>query len=73
MFCGHYTALKLKKKSHFQDSFDHLTFFNVQCAVLFVLHLQFNISFQKLERGSRGRDRMVVGFITTYTASAYHH
>ena len=23
--------------------------------------------------GRRGRDRMVVGFITTYTISAYHH
>ena len=23
--------------------------------------------------GRRGRDRMVVGFIATYTASAYHH
>ena len=24
-------------------------------------------------RGSRGRDRMVVGLITTYAISAYHH
>ena len=24
-------------------------------------------------RGCRGRDRMVVGFTTTYTISAYHH
>jgi len=24
-------------------------------------------------RGRRGRDRMVVGFITTYAISAYHH
>jgi hypothetical protein len=24
-------------------------------------------------RGSPGRDRMVVGFTTTYTISAYHH
>jgi hypothetical protein len=24
-------------------------------------------------RGSRGRDRMVVGFTTTYAISAYHH
>ena len=23
--------------------------------------------------GSRGRDRMVVGFISTYAISAYHH
>ena len=23
--------------------------------------------------GHRGRDRMVVGFTTTYTISAYHH
>ena len=26
-----------------------------------------------LTRGSHGRDRMVVGFITTYAISAYHH
>jgi hypothetical protein len=25
------------------------------------------------KRGSRGRDRMVVGFTTTYTIGAYHH
>jgi hypothetical protein len=24
-------------------------------------------------RGCRGRDRMVVGFTTTYAISAYHH
>ena len=24
-------------------------------------------------RGRRGRDRMVVGFITTYTINAYHY
>jgi hypothetical protein len=24
-------------------------------------------------RGRRGRDHMVVGFITTYAISAYHH
>ena len=26
-----------------------------------------------LTRDRRGRDRMVVGFTTTYTLSAYHH
>jgi hypothetical protein len=26
-----------------------------------------------MTRGRRGRDRMVVGFITTYAVSAYHH
>jgi hypothetical protein len=24
-------------------------------------------------RGRRGRDRMIVGFTTTYTSSVYHH
>jgi len=24
-------------------------------------------------RGRRGRDRMIVGFTTTYAISAYHH
>ena len=27
----------------------------------------------KKYRGYRGRDRMVVGFTTTYATSAYHH
>ena len=26
-----------------------------------------------MDRGRRGRDRMVVGFTTTYAISAYHH
>jgi hypothetical protein len=26
-----------------------------------------------LDKGPRGRDRMVVGFTTTYAISAYHH
>ena len=25
------------------------------------------------KRGRRGRDRMIVGFTTTYAISAYHH
>ena len=29
--------------------------------------------FKKKLRGSRGRDRMVVGIATTYAISAYHH
>ena len=36
--------------------------FNVICGV-----------FQYEIRGRRGRDRMVVGFTTTYVISAYHH
>jgi hypothetical protein len=27
----------------------------------------------KVDGGRRGRDRMVVGFTTTYAISAYHH
>jgi hypothetical protein len=27
----------------------------------------------KIWRGRRGRDRIVVGFMTTYAISAYHH
>jgi len=26
-----------------------------------------------LDRGRRGLDRMIIGFITTYVISAYHH
>jgi len=28
---------------------------------------------QAVSRGCHGHDRMVVGFITTYAISAYHH
>jgi hypothetical protein len=31
------------------------------------------ISIVYFKRGCRGRDRMVVGFRTTYAISAYHH
>ena len=31
------------------------------------------MSVLQLTRGRRGRDRMVVGFTTTYAISAYHH
>jgi hypothetical protein len=45
-------------------------------ACLMVLNATFNnILFIKLSfmyRGRRGRDRMVVGFTTTYAISAYH-
>ena len=34
---------------------------------------QLLLDFQKQIRGRCGRDRMVVGFITTYAISAYHH
>jgi len=30
-------------------------------------------SFSRLTQGRRGRDRMVVGFTTTYAISSYHH
>jgi hypothetical protein len=36
---------------------------------LYILYIEFFA----LNRGRRGRDRMVVGFITTYAISAYHH
>jgi hypothetical protein len=32
----------------------------------------FNINIQT-DKGSRGRDRMIVGFTTTYAIGAYHH
>jgi len=32
-----------------------------------------NHEIQTILRGRRGRDRMVVGFITTYAISFYHH
>ena len=33
----------------------------------------FILYFQSVLEGRRGRDRMVVGFITTYAIRAYHH
>jgi len=32
-----------------------------------------DVSWSKVSWGRRGRDRMVVGFTTTYAISAYHH
>jgi len=34
---------------------------------------QLNTFDKKTGRGHRGRERMVVGFTTTYAISAYHH
>ena len=37
------------------------------------LHLQdIKVSCQEFYRGCHGRDRMIVGFTTTYAISAYH-
>ena len=35
--------------------------------------LQKSSKFPTLNRGRRGSDRMVVGFLTTYAISAHHH
>ena len=32
-----------------------------------------SFSFWSSRRGRRGRDRMIIGFTTTYAISAYHH
>ena len=36
-------------------------------------HLYQSIYLQRGHRGRRDRDRMVVGFTTTYAISVYHH
>ena len=36
-------------------------------------YLQCCTYFCQIYRGRRGRDRIIVGFITTYAISAYHH
>ena len=44
--------------------------------VFYIELLQFLMHRKNLSNSSRGRfgrDRMVVGFITTYAISAYHH
>jgi hypothetical protein len=40
---------------------------------LFFIILCFITNHVRIWRGRRGHDRMVVGFITTYAISAYHH
>jgi len=47
-----------------------------KCFFCFTCNIHFNIYEKKhyLKLGGRrGRDRMVVGFTTTYAISAYHH
>jgi len=41
---------------------------------MFLFAMTFDVNlFLDLARSRRGRDRMVVGFISTYAISAYHH
>jgi hypothetical protein len=39
----------------------------------FILNIQYKLYTDKWLRVCRGRDRMVVVFITSYAISAYHH
>jgi len=39
------------------------------CIILYSIRLQA----RNTDRGRRGRDRMVVGFTTTFATGAYHH
>jgi hypothetical protein len=39
--------------------------------LMYKMYYEFTVIFPR--RGRRGRDRMVVGFMTTYAISAYHH
>ena len=55
----HYTLLTLLDT----DSL-HIIFLSVNLLVAYVIHAT---------KGHRGRDRMVVGFTTTYAISAYYH
>jgi hypothetical protein len=50
-------------------------FFSSCDAALLTMQLEFVMSdvFKNQIRGSPGRDRMVLGFTTTYSISAYHH
>jgi len=38
-----------------------------------VMVMLFNATFNNISRGRRDHDRMMVGFITAYAISAYHH
>ena len=40
---------------------------------MFKLRVAYLLEFYSCRKGLRGRDRMVVGLITTYAISAYHH
>jgi hypothetical protein len=55
-------------------SFSGLSILDCQCSFLkhvFMIHRMYCKSHGK--GGRRGRDRMVVGFTTTYAISAYQH
>ena len=40
---------------------------------MYMILLKYNTNSYDIMRGRRGRDRMEVGFITTYAIKAYHH
>jgi len=44
----------------------------VYCILLYMINID-NSSYQKNDRGPRGRDRMAVGFTISYAIGAYHH
>jgi hypothetical protein len=75
-----YTVLSLiditlfKKKKYFPRSKTRekiMYFWLVVDKIMFEIYLQWHSLLQG--KGRRGRDRMVVGFRTTYAISAYHH
>jgi hypothetical protein len=41
--------------------------------VWFLVYFRTDYIYTKLNRDGYGRDRMVVGFTTTFAISAYHH
>jgi len=49
-----------------------MLFYLLLFLMVYILHLPYLTS-TELNRGRRGRNRMVVGFTTTCAISAYHH
>ena len=75
--CYYYFLSSLKKNlscggpSWISDR--HNLTFSTETFLIELFNGQSQCSGTKCYRGRRGRDRMVVGFTTTYSISAYHH
>jgi hypothetical protein len=73
IICGF--TLHCKQKSNMNSIFRYLGFNRSSTGIVVVglLSTYLVFIFNTYIRGSHGRDRMVVGFTTTYAISAHHH
>ena len=61
-------AIQLKHTNHYLPT----VFVNIVYTASYVFLYAYVYDLLR-NRGSRGRNRMVIGFTTTYAISAYHH